>query len=532
LHLKESKGKRMSFNDRIFACFAALSTMTACASAFCGEPQYNFILLVPHSMPAGIVDPMIAPTLTRLRAEGVYFINSHTDLPAQVEAGRFVSNARALIQVAANDYSTALVEDTPDVSGDQKRRSTLDNVLRVLLPHFKEAGRPFLLVYRTGAPEHVEQPDDEDNPPAAMVEVLTVDDTLAALEGALKSLGLYDSTNIVVAAEHGSSTVWKDSETSVSLELAGKKRPRDKLPPGFPAIDIVDSLQKMDGGLSLFDPDNANKLVAYTSGDFPVRGNAVIAVDPADPFATVEAHGGYDLIYLPESLPKEEARRRAQLIANELMDQDYLGGLFVDEAKVGSMRGALSVEHLGWDDTFPKKPTMVVNFVSVSTGCDRPMLCTLVVADTPLVEGEQIQSALNRAETWNFIAARGPAFRTRLVDKLPASNADVVMTVAHLLRVELGAARNRNARVLAESFRGYNEKRAPRTSEDAFASKASAKGEVAEARFQAVGRARYFDAGGLGGWTVGIPPRPEPIEWRPWRWDWPRPSTFSIDIKP
>lgn len=547
LRIDSKKVKGMSFQDCTRACTAALCAITICAPALCREPKpQNFILLVPHSMPAAIVDPMIAPTLARLRAEGVYFINSHTANPAQAETGTFVLNVRSLTRAAATNHSTALVEEFEDAPyawsrevSEGKHQVNLDKVLREVLPQFKAAGRPFLLVYRLGqpqaVPQTVEDSDSTENieePPAAFLEVLAVNDTLAALEGGLKSLGLYDSTNIVVAAEHGSSTVWKDSDTSVSLALAGDKRPRDKLPPGFLAIDIVDALQKVDGGLSLYDTDNGNKLVAYTSGHFPEYGNAVIAVDPADPFATVEARGGYDLIHLPASLPKKEARRRAQLIVNALLDQDYLGGLFLDEARVGRMRGALSIEHLGWKGTSTKRPTIVVNFVSVSTGCDRPMLCTLVIADTPLEDGEQIQGSLNRAETWNFIAARGPAFGDRFVDDTPASNADVVMTLAYLMHIDLGVEFNRHARVLTESLIDYDDTRAPRKRQKTFSSKASATGEVTESRMQIVDRVKYFDAGGLGGWTVGIPERLGPVEWRPWRWDWPRPNGFSINITP
>jgi len=66
-----------------------------------------------------------------------------------------------------------------------------------------------------------------------------------------------------------------------------------------------------------------------------------------------------------------------------------------------------------------------------------------------------MHGSFSRADTWNFWAARGPDFRTHYTDELPASNADVGMTIAHLLHLDLTAKGPLLARVLNESLHGH-----------------------------------------------------------------------------
>jgi hypothetical protein len=528
----------MSFKKRARAGLVAPIALAASVATFAGEP-HNFIVLVPESIATASVDPMTAPALARLRAEGVYFINSHTGDPAaeltgspldSLSAPAQYANVRVGFPTAAGSTITRESAATPSV----------DDIVRDVLPELKKGGKPFLLVYRLELPARVppagagsaSQTEDSDDPPAAMLALFDADAALAALENALKSLGLYETTNIVVAAEHGFSSVWKDSKSSVSLQYPGKKRPRDMLPPGFLAIDIVDALQVKDAGVVLFDPNDHGKIVDYTAGEYPSRGDAIIAVDPADPFVTIEAHGGYDLIYLPPDIPKAEARRRADIILLALLEQDYVGGLFVDEARLGKVRGALAVEHLGWSDAAGRKPTIVVSFASASADCDRPMVCTWTVADTVQDSGETFHRAMNRATTSNFMAARGPDFQRRVVSRVPASSTDLMATVDELMGTHASQPQRGDARVLNEALRGHEKEAAPRVQELVVSSKASDDGWVVEVRYQLVGKTKYFDAAGIGGSTVGIPERPGPVEWRPWRWDWPKARRFSIDITP
>jgi hypothetical protein len=94
-----------------------------------------------------------------------------------------------------------------------------------------------------------------------------------------------------------------------------------------------------------------------------------------------------------------------------------------------------------------------------------------------------------------------------------------------------GEVQKGRARVLTEGLVGHERDREPPVRDLVVASKESDAGWIAEARYQVVGKVKYFDAAGYGGWTVGIPEREGPGEWTPWRWHWPF-NEFEIAIKP
>jgi hypothetical protein len=93
------------------------------------------------------------------------------------------------------------------------------------------------------------------NGPTSLAAIRTVDSALGALEQSLKSLGLFDSTAIIVAADHGFSTIDKGSRTSLAARAAYSDTRADELPPGFLAMDLAAALHENNPALRLFDPD-------------------------------------------------------------------------------------------------------------------------------------------------------------------------------------------------------------------------------------------------------------------------------------
>ena len=67
--------------------------------------------------------------------------------------------------------------------------------------------------------------------------------------GALKDLDLESSTNVFVTADHGFSTISKESKTSSAARLSYPGVPAGQMPPGFIAIDLSIAL-----GLPLHEP--------------------------------------------------------------------------------------------------------------------------------------------------------------------------------------------------------------------------------------------------------------------------------------
>ncbi len=169
---------------------------------------------------------------------------------------------------------------------------------------------------------------------------------------ALDDLGLSATTNIVIAADHGFSTISKESKTSPSAKATYADTPKDFLPMGFLAIDLAKALD-----LPLFDPNDKNARVADNA--HPKAGNGVLGKDPAKPELVVATNGGSDLIYLPN-----QDRKLAKRTIKALLEQDYVSGLFVDD-NLGRFPGTLPMSQLGLKGkAVTPNPSIVVNFRS------------------------------------------------------------------------------------------------------------------------------------------------------------------------
>jgi membrane-anchored protein YejM (alkaline phosphatase superfamily) len=100
--------------------------------------------------------------------------------------------------------------------------------VKAALPHFKETGKLFVLVFWSRDPDGTQHNQGDSfhsltpgiNGPTSLSAIRNADTALASIEQALKALGLYDTTNIVVAADHGFSTISKASNTSPSRQPA------------------------------------------------------------------------------------------------------------------------------------------------------------------------------------------------------------------------------------------------------------------------------------------------------------------------
>jgi hypothetical protein len=358
--------------------------------------------------------------------------------------------------------------------------------------------------------------------------IRNADGALALIEATLKRLQLYDTTDIVVAADHGFSTIVKTGTDSPSVKGAYKDVKAGELPLGFLAIDLYSDLKNGDSHLKLFDPDAAYREIDWMNGAHPARGNGLIGDDPDHPQVVVVANGGSDLIYLPAQPPvwqrggegaatarsaaeRRSDRKLAERIVNALLGHDYVSGVFVDNGRFGEIPGTLSTEVIGVGGgrAVTPHPDIVVNFSSkLIPGCTlKQSLCAEEVADTSLMEGQGMHGSFSRADTWNFMAARGPDFRSGFVDELPASNADIGMTMAELLNLTLPSRGTLKGRVLTEALTGRDgpsEARLPQVTARTLESKPTLNGLKTVLKIQALGDQTYLDAAGVVGRTVGL----------------------------
>lgn len=373
----------------------------------------------------------------------------------------------------------------------------VDVTTKAVLPMFKAKGRPFLLVFWSRDPDGSQHNQGDSlnrltpgiNGPTSLAAIRNADNDLLRIERALSELGLAQTTDILVAADHGFATISKESKTSAAASAHFADVPEGFLPPGFVALDLAQAL-----AMPLFDPDDKNAAVA--PGRHPRLSNGLIGTDPAHPDIVVAANGGSDLVYLPKKDKKLAARVVAALLA-----EDYVSGLFVDEA-LGRFPGTLPLSAVNLKGTaLTPMPAIAVSFRTYPAGCDAPLRCAVEIADTGLQQGQGMHGTFSRADTNNFMAAIGPDFKAGFVDPAPVSNADIGKTIAAIMHLKIKDKGKLIGRVMTEALRGGT---VPKVSTRRVASAVGANGLKTVIEEQLVGNTRYFDAAGFPGRTVGL----------------------------
>jgi Type I phosphodiesterase / nucleotide pyrophosphatase len=372
-----------------------------------------------------------------------------------------------------------------------------DVATKVVLPIFKARNKPFVLVFWSRDPDGSQHNNGDSlntvtpgiNGPTSLAGIRNADDNLAQLRKALDELGLAATTNLIIASDHGFSTISKESKTSPSAKISYDDTPRDFLPMGFLAIDLAKALD-----LPLFDPNDKNARVAATA--HPKAGNGLLGQDPTKPDLVVATNGGSDLIYLT----KRDKKLAERTIA-ALLEQDYVSGLFVDD-RLGRFPGTLPMSQIGLKGkAVTPMPSIVVSFRSYVAGCDEPANCSVEVADTVLRQGQGMHGSFGRGDILNFMAAIGPDFKAGYTDPLPVNNADVGMTIAQLMGLRAANAGGLTGRVMSEALPNGI---IPKAFDGTIASRPAANGLKTVVKFQRVLSQRYFDVAGFPGRTVGL----------------------------
>ncbi|MHC2273514.1 putative AlkP superfamily pyrophosphatase or phosphodiesterase [Bradyrhizobium diazoefficiens] len=375
-----------------------------------------------------------------------------------------------------------------------------DVAAKVVLPMFKARNKPFVLVFWSRDPDGSQHNTGDSlnqimpgiNGPTSMAGIRNADNNLAQLRKALDELGLAASTNIIISADHGFSTISKESKTSPSAKVSYDDTPKDFLPMGFLALDLAKALE-----LPLFDPNDKNAKVE--GNKHPKAGNGVLGKDPEKPDLVVATNGGSDLVYLPSKDKKLAAKT-----IKALLEQDYVSGLFVEDS-LGRFPGTLPLSSLNLrGKSATPTPSIVVNFRSYASDCgEAPTNCSVQVADTVLRQGQGMHGSFSRGDTMNFMAAIGPDFKAGYVSLIPVSNADVGMTAAQLMGLRGAHNGGLIGRVMSEALpNGIM----PKAFKGVEKSKMSENGLQTVLNLQRVGSQRYFDAAGFPGRTLGLEP--------------------------
>ncbi len=374
-----------------------------------------------------------------------------------------------------------------------------DVATKAVLPLFKDRKRSFVMVFWSRDPDGTQHNQGDSlgrlmpgiNGPTSLAAIENADNDLAMLLAALKARGMDADTDVIIASDHGFSTISKESATSWAATQSYKDVNASQLPPGFLAIDLAHAL-----GMNLYDPDA--KGAQLTAGSYPVRGNGLIGDDPAHPLVVVASNGGSDLVYLPTG-----DKALAVKVTAALSAQDYVSGLFVDDG-LGKIAGTLPLSAIALNGSaVTPMPAIAVNFRTFSLGCADPTTCGVEVADTPLQQGQGMHGSFSRADTRNIMAAAGPDFRQQFEDAAPVSNADIGKTIASILALRIPDKGKLVGRVLSEAMPNGT---MPRSVPLVVRSEPDASGHVTVVMTQTVGATRYFDAAGYPGRTLGLAP--------------------------
>jgi hypothetical protein len=368
---------------------------------------------------------------------------------------------------------------------------------RAVLPLFKDRKKPFLLVFWSRDPDGSQHNQGDSlnalvpgiNGPTSLAAIRNADDDLARIRSALSELGLLDSTDIIATADHGFSTIAKESQTSSTVKTRFADAPAGRLPLGFVALDLAHALN-----MPLIDPDDGYKTIG--DGQHTKNGNGLIGGDAKNPKVVVAANGGSDLIYLPDG-DKAVAKR----VVDILLTEDYVSGIFVD-SKLGKFAGTLSLDDIALEGSaITPHPAIAINFRSFDTVCGEPVRCAVEIADTGLQQGQGMHGSFSRADTWNFMAMQGPDFKSGFIDPAPVGNADLGRTIAHLMQLDVADKGKLIGRVLGETLPNGT---LPDVTTRVVTSDPAPNGLVTVLNMQMVGTTRYFDAAGFPGRTVGL----------------------------
>ena len=386
----------------------------------------------------------------------------------------------------------------------------VDVATKVVLPKFAKSGQPFALVYWSRDPDGTQHNNGDSlnqlnpgiNGPTSLAAVRNASDNLQALIDTLKALGVYDNTDIFVTADHGFSTISRQSKTSyaATLDFSGDTQANDTVkgfvPPGFVAIDLAHALN-----LPLMDAFGAPIDYAH---HFHPGGVAMLGNDPKNPDIIFIVGGGSDMMYLD---PKK-AKDLAPKIIAALSKEDYTGALFNDES-LGLIPGSLPMADVRLSGTAKTpKPGIYISFADhVTPAClkkwKNPELCSALVVDGGLQQGQGSHGALTRANTRNFMAAIGPDFKAGFKDVSPVSNADIAPTLIKAAGLTPPQAVGQlKGRAIDEALQGGPD--AVASQSQVTRSTPAANGFITVLEGQSAGGEGYFDAAGMPGRVVGL----------------------------
>lgn len=510
----------------------ALALLVAVASAAQAAPR-NVLVFVADGLRYDSVTPKTAPTLWRIRHEGVDFTNSHSIYPtlttvnaSAIATGHYIGDTGNYGNRIWSGSEVLQLEDDDQLAkaNTQFGGNYLNETSFLAAAH--EAGFVTAVMGKVG-PTAIQDVTARDGSGTIVIDdgfgITVAPDVLDAIKAAglpatapkpnmpnteQQQYLVQVATKVVLPKLTASGKpfamlFWsRDPDLSQHIQKDGSING----PSGHAGIkDADDTLAALLAWLKAKGLDKTTDVFVTADHGFLTIDKHVGGAElPADflakdlkafPTARVVSNGGSDLIYLDDG-------KTVATVVDALTKLDYVSGIFVDDA-LGDVPGALPMSAINWRGTArTPQPTIVVSFASHAIpGCKPMLLCAAEVADTSLASGQGMHGTFSRADTRNFMAAIGPDFKAGFADKTPVSNADINPTLAKVLGLTIPAKGGLRGRAVTEALKGGAAVKSVRARQ---VSAPAANGRTTVLEYQKVGDTRYFDAAGFPGRTVGL----------------------------
>ena len=298
---------------------------------------------------------------------------------------------------------------------------------------FKARARPFVLVYWSRDPDGSQHNQGDSfgqlqpgiNGPTSLAGIRNADDNLRRLREALVALDLRPTTNIIVAADHGFSTVSRESATSPAARKRVRRRGARAPAAGFPGAGSRRGAGFAAVGSQPAEPPR-RRPGEHTNGNGVHRPRPVRARRDR----RGRRRRGVDLF---ARHPARARWRRASSTA--LMAQDYVSGIFADDAlgvdcgHAADERDSSRGPRRDPPAVAGRQPAIVLHRV-----CGRDQLQRHgLERRRSRGRGTTADSAEPRRSTsW---LPSGPSFKSGFVDTMPVGNVDVHPTIARIMRL-------------------------------------------------------------------------------------------------
>jgi arylsulfatase A-like enzyme len=507
---------------------AALALSLAIAPAQAAEKPHNVLVFVADGLRYVSVTAKSAPTLWRIKSQGVDFTNSHSLYPtlttvnaSAIATGHYIGDTGNFANRIWSGKSVLQFEDDGELghANDLFGGNYLNETS--LLAAAREAGLATAAMGKVG-PTAIQDVTRRDGTGTIVIDdefgVTVSPDVLDAIKAAglpvtapkpdmpnteQQQYMVQVATKVVLPKLASSGKpfamlYWsRDPDLSQHLEKDGSINGAS----GQAGIkDADDTLAALLAWLKANGLDKTTDVFVTADHGFSTiaehRPSGFLAEDlKAFADAKVVANGGSDLIYLQDA-------RNAAAVVDALTRLDYVSGIFADD-DLGDIPGSLQMSAINWRGTAQTpRPAIVVSFAShLVPGCKPELMCAAEIADTSLVPGQGMHGTFSRADTRNFMAAMGPGFKTRFADKAPISNADITPTLAKLLGLTIVPKGGLKGRTIDEALQGGKPVAFSRARQ---VSAPATNGLKTVLDIQKVGETRYFDAAGFPGRTVGL----------------------------